>query len=271
MKLPVLSKNIGALISGTEIGIPLNIISKISTDVNFQNTPLTKESILFNFLLGFSTYKQDRYLDSLEYYNKYKYQRNESNFNLTNPKHNYYLSLIHNEKQIQLSLFICYISICIFTIYYHLGIIIPFFSSTFLYKYCKNNKNVSFLKPFYVAGMWTFCTCVIPLLLSDSFDYSMVSFQLLSPTFLNLFALTNLADLKDYDEDLLNEINTLPIILGKSKIKIITLACSIISMLMFINSDYYSSNIQNLFYISSNVFPYLSFLNSTSNDIPSYI
>ena len=126
MKLPALSKNIGALLSGTEIGIPLNIISKISTDVNFQNTPLTKESILFNFLLGFSTYKQDRYLDALEYYNKYKNQINESNFNFTNPKHNYYLSLIDNEEQIQLSLFICYISILIFTIYYHLGIIIPF-------------------------------------------------------------------------------------------------------------------------------------------------
>ena len=62
-------------------------------------------------------------------------ESNESNFNLTNPKHNYYLSLIDNEKQIQLSLFICYISISIFTIYNHLGIIIPFFSSTFLYKY----------------------------------------------------------------------------------------------------------------------------------------
>ena len=33
-------------------------------------------------------------------------------------------------------------------------------------------------------------------------------FSTASSTFLNLFALTNLADLKDYDEDLLNGINT---------------------------------------------------------------
>jgi len=37
-------------------------------------------------------------------------------------------------------------------------------------------------------------------------------FKAMTPTFLNLFALTNLADLKDYDEDLLHQVNTLPIV-----------------------------------------------------------
>ena len=45
-------KNIGPILSGLEIGIPLNLVSKISTDVNFENTIITKESVLLNCLLG---------------------------------------------------------------------------------------------------------------------------------------------------------------------------------------------------------------------------
>ena len=72
-------KKIIPILSGIEIGIPINIISKISTDVNYINSPLTKESILFNFLLGFTSYKQDRYLDSIEYFNHLNNNNNNNN------------------------------------------------------------------------------------------------------------------------------------------------------------------------------------------------
>ena len=120
------------------------------------------------------------------------------------------------------------------------------------------------MKPFYVAGMWTFCTIIIPVLLNDnSLPMSMDLLNAITPTFLNLFALTNLADLKDYDEDLLNGVNTLPIILGPKKTKGIVLLSSILSTIMFINSPYFVSNFQNMFYISSNIFPYFSLFNFT--------
>lgn len=246
-----------AILSGLEIGIPINIISKISTDVNFAMTPITKESILLNCLLGFSTYKQDRYLDSLEYLN------NINNSIILNNKHNYYISIVDNEKNIQLTLFCSYIAILAFIIKYNIGIILPLFISTFTYKNLKQNQKLSYLKPFYVAGMWTFCTIFIPLLINHSyFSYNYIElFNIMSPTFLNLFALTNLADIKDYDEDMLNNINTLPIILGINKTKGIVLICSILSSYMFINSPYFIENIQNLFYIFSNTFPYLSLFN----------
>lgn len=255
MKIPLKSKII-PILSGLEIGIPINIISKVSTDVNFAASPLSKESIILNCLLGFSTYKQDRYLDSLEYFN------NTSNKSI---KHDYYISIINNEKNIQFTLFCSYVAICIFAINYHIGIILPLFSSTFTYKYLKQNKHISYLKPFYVASMWTFCTIIIPLILNDnnlilSFDL----FNIMSPTFLNLFALTNLADLKDYDEDLLNGVNTLPIILGPIKTKGIVLLSTILSTIMFVNSPFYINNFQNMFYISSNIFPYFSIFNFTN-------
>lgn len=254
MKIPLKSK-IFPILSGVEIGVPINIISKVSTDVNFAHSPLTKESILLNCLLGFSTYKQDRYLDSLEYINNV-------NNTILNKKHDYYISVVNNEKDVQFTLFCSYIAICIFAIYYHIGVILPLFTSTFTYKYLKQNKHISYLKPFYVAGMWTFCTIAIPILLNDhSLPMSNDIFNAMTPTFLNLFALTNLADLKDYDEDLLNGINTLPIILGPIKTKGIVLLSSILSTIMFINSPYFISNFQNMFYISSNIFPYFSLFN----------
>ena len=259
-KLPTFKK-ILPILSGIEIGIPINIISKVSTDVNFAHSPLTIQSILLNCLLGFSTYKQDRYLDSLEYYNYI----NETNSSLIlNKKHDYYISIINNEKDVQFTLFCSYIAICIFAVYYHVGLILPLFTSTFTYKYLKQNKHVSYLKPFYVASMWTFCTILIPLLLNDNnLPMSLDLFNAMIPTFLNLFALTNLADLKDYDEDLLNGVNTLPIILGPIKTKGVVLLSSILSTIMFINSPYFVQNTQNMFYISSNIFPYFSLFNFT--------
>ena len=266
MKIPLKSK-IFPILSGIEIGVPINIISKVSTDVNFAHSPLTKESILLNCLLGFSTYKQDRYLDSLEYCNDSN-DSNDSysidNSTISNKKHDYYISIVNNEKHVQFTLFCSYIAICIFAVYYHMGLILPLYTSTFTYKYLKQNKHVSYLKPFYVASMWTFCTIVIPVLLNDnSLSMSHDLFTAMIPTFLNLFALTNLADLKDYDEDLLNEVNTLPIILGQKKTKDIVLLSSILSTIMFINSPYFVSNFQNMFYISSNIFPYFSLFNFT--------
>lgn len=261
MKIPLKSK-IFPILSGIEIGVPINIISKVSTDVNFAHSPLTKESILLNCLLGFSTYKQDRYLDSLEYFNDINKLNNSI---ILNKKHDYYISIVNDEKNVQFTLFCSYIAICIFAVYYHIGLILPLFTSTFTYKYLKQNKHVSYLKPFYVAGMWTFCTILIPVLLNDNnLPISFDLFNLMTPTFLNLFALTNLADLKDYDEDLLNEVNTLPIILGQKKTKGIVLLSSILSIIMFINSPYFISNFQNMFYISSNIFPYFSLLNFTN-------
>tara|TARA_B100001093_G_scaffold64713_1_gene54629 strand:+ start:11574 stop:12323 length:750 start_codon:yes stop_codon:yes gene_type:complete len=245
-------KNIYPILSGIEIGVPLNIISKITTDVNFPNTIITKESILINFLLGFITYKQDRYLDAQEYFNNF--------YNISNPKHKYYISLLDNEKIVQLTLFCSYITICTLCIFssYDIKIILPLFTSTFLYKYFKKNNNLSFFKPFYVAIMWTICTNVIPLTF-DNHDYSL-NFLSFAPTFFNIFSLTNLADLKDYDEDLKNNVNTLPIILGKNKINKIILLSSFISTFIFMNSEYYSNNFHNIFYICTNIFPLINLL-----------
>lgn len=260
------------ILSGIELGIPINIISKVANDVNFLYSPVSKESILLNFLLGFSSYKQDRYLDAKEYFKNLEVLNNDNTteFIIYNPKHYYYSNLINDDKNvklIELSLFCSYLSICIFSIYYHIGVILPLFSSTFLYKYFKKNENISFLKPFYVASMWSICTCILPQIIYsavylNNYEY-LLNYNIGYSTFFNLFALTNLADLKDYNEDIMNGVNTLPIILGQSKTKGIILISALLSTFLFIESDYYIHNFQNLFYTSCNLFPYINLFNFT--------
>lgn len=265
MKLPQLNpgtfSTLLPVLSGIEIGLPINIISKVTTDVNFINSPLTPQCILLNCLLGFTAYKQDRYLDAQEYFNEFMYMNSTLDYINYNPKHYYYCSIINNKqnvKFVELSLFCAYISICTIAIYYNLGAIFPMFTSTFLYKYLKKNDKISYFKPFYVAGMWTICSCILPQIIYNEINQlSNIDFNIGYSTFLNLFALTNLADLKDYDEDITNGINTLPIVLGQSKTKSIILGSALLSTLLFINSEYYINNIQNLIYMSCNIFPIL--------------
>ena len=268
-QFPVLS-----LLSGIEMCVPINLMSKITTDVNYIKSPLSKESILFNFLLGFTTYKGDRYLDAIETFNEKNlinlYISNSSNYK----KLDYYESILNNEKYVQFTLFCSYVSLCVLIVYYHMGLIVPLITSTFMYKELKQNKKISFIKPFYVAGMWTFSCCMIPLLLEHNINeinqMSLLNnmdfndyYQLLSPTFLSLFSTTNLADLKDIDEDMINGVNTLPIILGIKKTKGIVLVSSILSIYIFMQSEFFTWSLQNLFFISSGIFPNLHLLNNT--------
>ena len=271
-KLPLIKP----VLSGLEIGLPINIISKAATDVNFANSPLTPECILLNCLLGFTAYKQDRYLDAQEYFNEFLFMNNTLDYIYYNSKHNYYFSLLNDKqtsKLIELSLFCAYISICTLAIYYHISIIFPMFSSTFLYKYLKKNDKISYFKPFYVAGMWTICSCILPQIMYNTINgineinginqLSTIDYNVGYSTFLNLFALTNLADLKDYNEDVTNGVNTLPIVLGESKTKSIILGSALLSAFLFVTSEYYIDNLQNLIYMSCNIFPVLPLINFT--------
>lgn len=288
--MKLIKKNLLPVLSGIEIGIPINLMSKMSTDVNFITSPLTKESVILNFLLGFSTYKADRYLDAIEYFNSNFNCTFDGTFNSTlncnfnecnvlnlnenAPKFNYYQSLLNNEKSIEFTIFSCYIALFVLIVNYNIGIILPLIISTFGYKELKENKQIGFLKPFYVAGMWTFSCCMIPILMHNTQMESTLEFnnlnlhdyyQLLSPIFLSLFSTTNLADLKDIDEDIINGVNTLPIVLGIQNTKNIILVSSILSVLIFVQSEYFSWSFQNLFFISSGILPNLQLFNFSNN------
>jgi len=79
-------------------------------------------------------------------------------------------------------------------------------------------KNYGFLKPFYVAVLWVICSVVLPCVIHDNGYYilhtpSLHIEEYLSPFFL-IFGLTNMADIKDIEDDKENNIYTFPVLIG---------------------------------------------------------
>jgi hypothetical protein len=115
--------------------------------------------------------------------------------------------------------------------------------STFMYKNIKRLDAP--VKPFYVASLWAVTTG-----LNDIH---------ILPFWLNIFALTNLADISDIDEDILENVTTLPTYIGKETTFNLCIASSIIATIAFTQMPYFENNILNDFFIFSNVIPYMNF------------
>lgn len=115
--------------------------------------------------------------------------------------------------------------------------------STFMYKNIKRLDAP--VKPFYVASLWAVTTG-----LNDIH---------ILPFWLNIFALTNLADISDIDEDILENVTTLPTYIGKETTFNLCIASSIIATIAFTQTPYFENNMLNDFFIFSNVIPYMNF------------
>jgi 1,4-dihydroxy-2-naphthoate octaprenyltransferase len=126
-----------------------------------------------------------------------------------------------------------------------IGIVGGLLYSTEFYKDIKKSELIGG-KSLYVSFMWTASTVILPCILHDNNlsifhhpgDYL--------PCFLNIFAGTNMADIQDIHEDAINQVNTLPVKLGKDQtVYIILLSLSLSSILFGINQNYLSRPIIN--------------------------
>ena len=260
------------ILSGTEMIIPIEILSKISlenyfVDFDFNNELMSnvnlKKVVLLCFLLSFVTYKGDRMLDAEEYFLENELNKDFKNTkNTKNSKEDYYKSLIKNKSIVQFTLFVSYISI--FVILIEMGnfsnfsngsngiiLCLPLLISTFSYKSIKK-LNVP-IKPFYVTLLWTYVSCILPMISIDNLHYGYLHYDVCIPLLLNIFATTNIADIKDYKEDKDNNISTLPTVIGKEESKYIIILCALFSNYVFVQQDNFSLNLQNIFFIVSNI------------------
>ena len=69
----IASMNIPPL-NGLDIGIPLNIIDNVFTNLHYGYDITTPKVILLQFLIGYYTYGKDRYKDALEYYENMEHE-----------------------------------------------------------------------------------------------------------------------------------------------------------------------------------------------------
>lgn len=97
-----------------------------------------------------------------------------------------------------------------------IGTALPFLFLLYSCEFYKDLKRVfPFAKPVYVSTMWTFSSVVLPCVLHDH-DFSILQdASAYLPCFFTMFALTNVADVRDVDVDRLNAIDTIPVVYGE--------------------------------------------------------
>ena len=195
---------------GLDLGTPLNLISTLFTELHYGENRMNLKLILLQFFIGYYSYGKDRYKDALEY------EKNPTS--ISAQKESLYYSLLKRRYVYRLSY--CFAFYAIFTILYcehdpihTLPILLLLYSSEY-YKELKTYNAT--LKPFYVSFMWTFATVIMPCVLLDHNYDILYDVNAYIPCFLLLFASTNLADIKDIEEDKLNDIRTLPVQLGET-------------------------------------------------------
>ena len=230
MKAPF--SQIKAISSGLEMTIPVNLVADILHTTAFD-THISQESILVNSLLAFSIYKYDRYRDAQE--------ASEED------KTSFYRGILDNREAVEFLLFSSTICTLVLLFNFHMYALLPVYISSFLYKNIKTLDVPA--KPFYVSSLWATSVCVIP-------EYDSPDILACISAFMCIFALTNMADTIDYEEDLRYNVSSLPTEIGIEKTKYISVASSLISTLAFVNLQYFNLDPYTAIFILSNVIPF---------------
>lgn len=254
-----------SLVNGVDIGIPLNIIDNVFTNLHYGYDITTAKVLLLQFLIGYYTYGKDRYKDSIEYFESLKLNNNTSVSYIISPKKfSLYETIYKNRYRYQISyciVFYCISFILLNDEYWYLNI--PPLLALYSTEYYKQLKgSIVGFKPFFVASMWTFSAVILPCLLHDH-DYSILKDTVdYLPCFFSLFACTNLADIKDIEEDVTNNVNTIPVVIGKRNAKAIILVSLFLSSYLFsIHPHYYDRPIVNgLFEIQNTILSGITYI-----------
>lgn len=245
---------------GFELGIPLNIFTNIYTHLHYGYDITTIDLVALQFLIGYFTYGRDRYNDALDY----KQQP------FPTDKTDLYELIYQNKELYQACFFLTFMEIChIIITNQQLETVGPFMLllfSTMCYKQLKTYLGV--FKSTYIALMWTISVCILPCVLHDH-DYSIFNYPIdYIPCALTLFSSSNLADIKDIEEDKINEINTIPVILGSEKTQWLSLLAVCLSgYLIAINQHFMDRPVINSLVEIQNIgiglSPMISYFNSS--------
>lgn len=220
-------------IIGSNLGIPLNLLQYIYINTYYQENLITFELVALQFAIGIFTYGSDRLIDALEYSDTsnysvdkidyYNYLKKNKNLNIfvIALSYIYIVSLLINNQETYPILFLL--------------------TSTLGYKNFKTNYGQ--FKALYIGIFWTIGTVVLPsVLLSHNYDI-LKEPTIILPSILNLFASSNLLDIKDLKEDKAEKIYTLPVIYGSNFAISVSHISIILAILLFYNNENFDNNI----------------------------
>lgn len=240
--IPIKNNNI---LPGLAIGIPVNALSYTFTNLHYGYDIMNLNTVSLLFGLAFIAYNYDRTLDSI-----YSLNKPNSITDKKYPRHKYYYENIE--------LYLSSNTIIFGLISYFFAtqeIYLPFFvllNSIINYRTLKTQFGE--LKSTYIAVCWCLASLVLPCVIHDN-DYSILEYPLdYMPFVLTLFSYSNIADIKDIEEDKLNNVNTLPVRFGADNTKAISLFLICIASYLFaINPNFNTNILWNSFYEIGNI------------------
>lgn len=243
-------------IIGSNLGIPLNLLQYIYINTYYQENLITHELVALQFAIGIFTYGSDRLIDALQY-------SDSSNYSID--KIDYYNFLKKNKNLNIFIISLSYIYITSLLINNQETYPILFLlTSTLGYKKIKTNYGQ--FKALYIGIFWTIGTVVLPsVLLSHNYDI-LKEPTIILPSIFNLFASSNLLDIKDVKEDKAEKIYTLPVIYGSNFAIAISHISIILAILLFYNNENFDNNIYlSLLYEAQSFGGFFLNLNSYNN------
>ena len=155
-------------LTGLDIGIPLNIIENVFTNIHYGENIVTIKQLLIQFLIGYYTYGKDRYVDALAY------NTMSNQYNITAKKKELYENFNNNKVFYKLSYditfsLIAYLLLTQTFTYENRNIqilntdAIPFMILLYSSEYYRELKIITPLaKSLYVSFMWTISTIILP-------------------------------------------------------------------------------------------------------------
>ncbi len=236
-------------IIGSSLGIPLNLLQYIFTTSYYHNNIINLQLILLQFSIAIFTYGTDRFFDALDY-KKFNNLIEKPNI-ISNEKINYYNYLNSNFNLNILVIFGSYLYILNSLIENDSTyIFIPLITSTLFYKNLK--KNYGYLKSTYIALFWTLGTIILPCVLHDN-NYEILNHPIIYlPNILTMFALSNLIDIKDIEEDKKDNINTIPVLYGENLTICLSHFSILIGLLLFNYNDLHDYEfIKTIFFLQN--------------------
>lgn len=248
---------------GVDMGIPLNIIQNVFTNLHYGYDITTFKAILLQFLIGYYTYGKDRYRDALVYEtNKYDTPKKELFEYLIKYKDFYKLSYDAS------FIFIVFILLMDQDIINNLLFIVLLYSTDY---YNEIKKIGPIVKPTYIALMWTFSAAILPAIMHDH-DYSILKYPMdYLPCALTMFSSSTILDIKDIEEDKINGVRTIPSVYGLEKSQMLTIfLLGLSSLLVGLNPNYLENPLPNSVYEFINLF-LASYVFMQSNTIRLYV
>jgi 4-hydroxybenzoate polyprenyltransferase len=143
-------------------------------------------------------------------------------------------------------------------------LIIPFILSALNYRNFK--KAFPLLKPFFICTLLISSSVVFPSIIIENNLNILGDFNALIPPFANLYSSSNYLDVIDYNEDKLNNINTLPVLYGNNTALIASFIANTVSTISFMNHQNFHNNPINYLFQVQNVFTGLTLRNKNPID-----